>query len=487
MRVGWFFSGRVLIVVLCGMCAGCVHVEKERAELPALAVPLDFSAGTKLDAAEPGDLKKWLEELGTPGLEELVEEALEENPDFRNVLHRMEATRAEARIAGADLWPGLNASASASRRRVNSLAAGLQVDGVTVNSFDPGFGTSWELDLWGRLRDTRTAALNELAAAGYDVESARLSLAGQVAKAWFSLVETRLQLELARGRLEVFESNERLVESQFERGLSSALDYRLIRSQTRIARAAVARQETVREGQIRQFEVVLGRYPARELEVGGTLPSVSGEVPAGIPSSLLERRPDLRAAEARFEAAVRRLEASVKLRLPQFTLTGSAGTSSMELDNVLDTDFRVWSLAGGLTQPIFQGGAIEGGIERAEAFLDEASEAYRKAALTAFEEVETALASSRLIEEERVHLEAVVEETTAAEDLAWDRYQRGLVDVITVLESQRRAFDAESNLLSLRNLELQNRIDLYLALGGFYNVAEDPPAMAAVRTTEESN
>ena len=486
MRLRGMLYGGAVVLVLAGMGAGCSHIDEAVDDLPEMEIPATYEAA-EAGADEPEALREWLATLGSPELLLLVDEALEKNPDFRNVINRMEAARAEARIAGADLWPSLNASANASRRRVNSLAAGLQVDGVTVNSFDPGFGARWELDLWGRLRDSRAAAAGELEAAGYDVEAARLSLAAQVAKAWFSLLETRQQLELARNRLEVFESNERLIETQFERGLSSALDYRLIRSQTRSARAVVTQQEAALEGQIRQFEVVLGRYPGRELEIAGVLPALSGAVPAGLPSALLERRPDLRAAEARFQSAVRRLKASVKLRLPQITLTGTAGTSSTELDNVLDTDFRVWSLAGGLVQPIFQGGSIEGGIARSEAFLDQASESYRKAALTAFEEVETALANSRLIEEQRGHLEAVVEETTAAEELAWDRYQRGLVDVITVLESQRRAFDAESNLLSLKNLELQNRIDLYLALGGTFETEGDPRAMAGVHSPEELN
>jgi NodT family efflux transporter outer membrane factor (OMF) lipoprotein len=353
---------------------------------------------------------------------------------------------------------------------------------VTFNSYDPSFGASWELDVWGRLRDTRNAAGGEFRAATYDYESARLSLAAQVTKSWFAIVETSAQLELSRNRLRTFESNERLIQTQFERGLTSALDYRLSRSQTRTARATVTQQEATLESQIRQFEVVLGRYPAKELETQSELPEIQTPIPSGLPSELLERRPDLLAAEERFYAAAERLNASVKLRLPQFALTGNLGTSSNELDDVLDTDFRVWGVVGNITQPIFQGGAIEGGIERSEALLDQAGESYRRSALTAFQEVETALANTRFIAQQKLNLEEVVEETVAAEALAWDRYQRGLVDVVTVLEAQRRAFDAQANFLSILNLELQNRIDLYLALGGPFEEEATPVEIAALPT-----
>lgn len=408
----------------------------------------------------------WLEEFDDPQLRSLTEAAFLHNPDLGIAWSRLEQARAEAKIAGADLWPSLAFSGNATRRRINTIGGGIQVGSTTVSSYDPVFSSSWEVDLWGRIRDGRKAAVREFEASTFELEGARLSLAAQVAKAWYALLETREQLTLSMERLKTFESNERLIETQYERGLTNALDYRLIRSQTRSARGLVEQQQATLDSQIRQLETVLGSYPGRELRVLGALPEITTPVATGLPSDLLERRPDIQAAQRRLEAAARRHQASVKLRYPQVNLSATGGTSSNQWDDLADSDFRVWSLVGGLTAPLFQGGRIEGSIAQAEAVLDQVGENVRKQILNAFREVETALAAERYLKTQRNHLESVVEETLAAESLAWDRYRRGLVDVVTVLETQRRAFDAQSNLLSIHGAQIQNRIDLYLALGG---------------------
>jgi len=444
---------------------GCqVFSSKEPAQSPVSA-PDQFQAVGN-DALKEAVPSPWLEEFNDPQLRTLIEAAFRNNPDLRVAWSRMEQARAEAKIAGADLWPSLAISGNASRRRINTIGGGIQVGSTTVSSYDPVFSSSWEVDLWGRIRDGRKAAVREFEASTFELEGARLSLAAQVAKAWYALLETQEQLALSQERLKTFESNERLIETQYERGLTNALDYRLIRSQTRSARGLVEQQQATLDSQIRQLETVLGNYPGSALEVAGSLPEITTPVAVGLPSDLLQRRPDIQAAQQRLDAAARRYQASVKLRYPQINLSATGGTSSNEWDELADSDFRVWSLVGGLTAPLFQGGRIEGSIAQAEAALDQVGENVRKQILNAFREVETALANERFLETQRNHLESVVEETTAAETLAWDRYGRGLVDVVTVLETQRRAFDAQSNLLSIRGAQIQNRIDLYLALGG---------------------
>lgn len=454
------------------LLGGCQIFSPREAPVAEVPVPEMYEATSVAEAEESAPLP-WLEIFEDEALESLVREALEYNPDLRTALSRMERARAEARIAGADLWPSLNVSGTASRRRINTIGGGIQVNSTTVSSYDPVFSSSWEIDLWGRIRNGRQAAVNEFEASAFDWKGARLSLAAQVAKAWYSLLETQAQLDLSRERLKTFESNERLIESQYERGLTKALDYRLIRSQTRSARALVEQQQATLDTRIRQFETVLGRYPDRELQSTGSLPEIRQSVPVGIPSALLERRPDIQASKLRFEAAAHRYQAAVKLRFPQVNLSASGGTSSSEWDDIGNSDFRVWSLVGGLTQPLFQGGRIEGSIDQAEAALDQVGENYRKQILSAFREVETALANEHYLQEQQGHLESVVEETVAAETLAWALYRRGLVDVVTVLETQRRAFDAQSNFLSIQNARIQNRIDLHLALGGPLTEAEE--------------
>lgn len=449
------------LLVILGL-AGCRTFSGAETAAPDLPVPGVYAAaGTGLRG--PGGAVR----EDDPVLRELLREALEQNRDLRQAASRVQAAEAEARIAGADRWPSLGIGGTASRRRLNQIGGGFQVGSVTVSNYDSLLSSNWELDLWGRLADVGRAAALDADAAHRDYEAARLSLSGQVARLWYAMAEAAEQLALAERRLATFESNETLVQRRFERGLADALDLRLIRSQTRSAGSAVEEARASLDAGIRRLEILLGRYPGRELAVRSGLPELGPRPEPGLPSELLRQRPDLRSAEDRLLAAGYRHAAADKLRFPQFSLTAAGGTSSSELRELSNPDFRVWTLVGNLSQPVFQGGRITGSRARAEAQWESAAAAYERAVLEAFREVETALAAESFLHERRAQLEAVVAESVAAEDLAWDRYERGLVEVVTVLEAQRRAFEAQAGLLSIRNALIQNRIDLLLALGLF--------------------
>jgi outer membrane protein TolC len=200
--------------------------------------------------------------------------------------------------------------------------------------------------------------------------------------------------------------------------------------------------------------------------VGESLPALDTSVPAGVPSDLLLRRPDLVSAEQRVASADYRLAESKRALLPSISLTARYGRASAELEDILKDSFDVWSLAGNLVAPVFQGGRLRANVDRADARLSEALATYQGTALTAFREVEAALVGEELLKEQLAAVETSAEESVGAQELAEERYERGLVDIITVLESQRRAFTARSNMLSVKNQLLQNRIALYLALGG---------------------
>ena len=240
-------------------------------------------------------------------------------------------------------------------------------------------------------------------------------------------------------------------------------------------------QSSASEGSARiEVEVASGHDP-RELRdevksrvaLTSALPTLAATVPAGLPAQLLERRPDVLAAQNKYLASHRRVNAARKDRLPQIKLTASAGTSSDELKDVLDINNNIWSLAANLTRPILDGGKIKSQIERAEAQREEARYLYVQTALQAFAEVETTLAAEQFLVRQETALRAAVTEAGGAQALALEDYQAGLADIVTVLESQRRMFDAKRSLLELQNLRLQNRIDLYLALGGEF--AEPEP------------
>jgi outer membrane protein TolC len=185
-----------------------------------------------------------------------------------------------------------------------------------------------------------------------------------------------------------------------------------------------------------------------------------------LPAQLLQRRPDLIAAERQLAAAEREQDAAQKDLLPQISLTAAGGTASQLFENLLDGDFSVWSLASNLTQPIFQGGRIRATIDRSTAVREQAAAQYRDTALRAFYEVESTLAAEQFLRVEQSKLTLAAEEATATETLAWRRYRNGTGDFLSALDAQRTADTARSRLLSVANLLLQNRIDLYLALGG---------------------
>ena len=217
------------------------------------------------------------------------------------------------------------------------------------------------------------------------------------------------------------------------------------------------------------MEVLLGLYPGRNLVFPEQLIATPVEIPAGLPAELVSRRPDLVAAERRLTASQQRLKGARAALYPRLSLTASGGTSSSGLTDLVDGNFSVWSLAGNLVAPLFQGGRLRAGVDLAAAGIDENLAGYIGAALRAYSEVESTLAAEEFLAERVSALEKATEQSRAATKLAFDRYRNGLEGYITVLDSQRRTFEAESAWIAGRRERLDNRVDLYLALGGGFN------------------
>ncbi len=229
----------------------------------------------------------------------------------------------------------------------------------------------------------------------------------------------------------------------------------------------------LRDEEVRRLEVMMGHYPSYQIVLASELPIIVQSVPSGLPVELLKRRPDIRAAESRLAAADNRVKVSKKNKLPALRLTASGGTSTNELTEILNTEFKTWGLFGNLIQPLIQGGRIAANINRSQAIRAQTLADYEQIVLKAFREVESTLAAEVYLKEQEAALGDGALEALEAERLAWNQYQKGLIDVVTVLESQRRAFDSKRQLLQISNQRLQNRINLYLALGGdFGQLAE---------------
>ncbi|MDP0495943.1 MAG: efflux transporter outer membrane subunit [Verrucomicrobiota bacterium JB024] len=423
----------------------------------------------------------WLADIDDPALTALVEEAIAKNYDLQATAARLQIAEANAAIAGAVQWPQLNAAFGGARQKGNFSSSGLGGTGLGgssyyANNYQAGLDLSWEIDVWGRVRDGASAALADAQAAAATYQGARLSLAAQTAKAWFNAIEAQLQVELAQETFKSFTDTAEVIQRRYERGVSPALDLRLARAQAASAGANLEYRLQARDIAVRQLEVLLGRYPANELKLAAILPVINKPVPVGLPSELLERRPDLVVAERNLAASGKRVSEARKAMLPAISLTGSYGYSSSQLGELLTGNFSVWSLAGNAVQPIFQGRKISANIERTKAIAVQRLAEYGQTALDAFAEVENALQSEAYLVRRVESLQTAATENTGAENSAWSRYQRGLTDIITVLESQRRAFTSKSDLLATRNQRLQNRINLYLALGGDFDIRPAPEA-----------
>ncbi len=453
---------------LLALSASCVHSPPRKAVETDLAVPPRWSAETA-DSRPIGDA--WWSDLGNEQLTALIGEAWRRSPDLHLALARLDAAAAEARIAGAELWPGLEADLDAARRQQNFI--GLPIPGSSAGvltsrstSYGVSLNTFWELDLWGRIRSGKRAARAELEANEEELRGAYLSLAAQTAKAWLAAAEAEQQVELAGQTARNYDETAEKVRSRYERGLRSPLDVRLALSSLSNAEALLRERRLQRARAVRQLEILAGRYPAGDLGVSAEFPELSAGVPAGLPSELLLRRPDLAAAERRFASSQARVKEARAALFPRLSLTAGGGTSTSELEDLVSSDFTVWSWAVNLAQPIFQGGRLRAGVDLAKARSRQAAAQYAGELLRAFAEVETALAGEQWLREREEQVRDAATQATAAQGLAEDRYASGLEDFVTVLEAQRRALEAESELIRVRRARLDNRVDLHLALGG---------------------
>lgn len=448
-----------LLLVLLSGCSTLSKPQPESIPKPSSVskIPAKWQASYHAANAQP---QYWLHDFQTTELPKLVNKALAYNHDLGVMRTRMDAARAQSAIVSGSRLPNASISADASRRGSNNHSG---------SSFNIGASVSWEADLWGRLGNDVKASVITAQAAQSDYRSAQLALAASVARNWFVVIENKMQLLLAKRTENNFRQSLGVIEDRYKSGLTSALDVRLLRSSLASSRNTVAARKRGLDGSIRTLEVLLGDYPKASLKTTQTLPRLSAKIPAGLPSQLLARRPDLVAAELRLSAAGERLESAKKNRLPSIRLTGSTGTSSTQLKDLLNWDSLVWNLLSGISQPFLQGKRLsaEEALKRAQ--HKEAWFVYAQSVLNALSEVETGLAADIHFAEQERSLQLAVKEATLSFNLATDRYTSGLENITTLLDTQRRLFTAESTLLQTRLARLDSRVQLYLALGGDFH------------------
>jgi NodT family efflux transporter outer membrane factor (OMF) lipoprotein len=475
------------VVLALLLIVGCVSPPKQRN--PEVVPAPEAWTGAEVPTAEPED--EWWTTFDDPQLDRLIGIAEEQNRDLQAAVARVDRAAAEARIAGADLKPSVGVALGGARQKQNFI--GLPIPGAeddvlstTFTQLGLSLDVSWEVDLWGRVRAGARAALADFKATEADLRGARLSIAGQTAKLWFSLADLQQQALLASDSATSFRAVADQVRLRYEQGLRPPLDLRLALSNLAAAEALLAIRLEQLDRTTRQLEVLLGRYPSGRLLDEfpiDAFPHLPGPPPAGLPAEVVSRRPDLIAAERRLAASDQRVLQARRSLYPRLSLTASGGTASAELGDLLSGDFSVWSLVANLTQPIFQGGRLRAGVDLAEAVGDEALARYAGSVLRAYSEVESALAAEQRIAEQETHLAEEARQLIKAQELAEDRYRSGVGGYLAVLESQTRAVVAQSNLLTTQRARLTNRVDLHLALGGGFEAPPVDTARAQVEHT----
>lgn len=466
--------------------AGCATVDKPLLDRQLPDPPVAWSAAADVGGAPEAD---WVASFGDARLEALVAEAMARNNTVLQAATALDAARAQARIVFATLLPAATASPRASRSAiVTEPSVQAQTGGgggpvasrrIYINNYSLGAQASWEIDLWGRLRDTARAARRDAGATEADYLGRRLSIAGAVAQSWFQLIQARQQRELSERDVAARRRNVELIQRRFEGGVATALDFRLARSALGTSEAQLALDQRVEGESARQLEVLLGRYPKAEIEAAATLPDLPTLARAGAPGDLLARRPDVLAAELRMEAAGLRARAARKEFLPRLTLSSAISTSGPDLSDLVDPDRLAGNIAAGLFQPLFQGGQILANSRRTRANAEAALFAYVQTALVAWQDAEDAIAAEGLLAERETALKLAFEEAVAAEDITQRRYLAGASSIFDLLNAQTRRIGNEQAYILARQQRLANRVQLYLAIGGAFEAAAPSNAGAS--------
>ena len=422
--------------------------------MPNVAVPETWRAG-----GGPGAVVvQWAAGFRDEQLVVAIREAVGNNPDMRVAAERVEQASLYAKLAGAKLYPSVDVLARGGTK-LSGDNSGMQGALLTM---------SWELDLWGRVRSARAAATFDARAAIADYEFARQSMAAAVAKNWFLATEAGLQAELARETIRQGEELVRLAEARSRIGVGNDEDVYIARASVGSYRDVVRQIELGREQAIRGLELLMGHYPAAAAVVTPTLPAQPDAIPAGLPSELLERRPDLVAAERRVAAAFHRVGEAKAARLPAIALTSGVSAISSELFVLKDHSNPVWNLGANLLAPIYKGGALKTNVEIKTSEQKMAIAAYASVGLRAFGEVENALASEIAAREREGILTQTLADNQRAYDIVQTQFRVGTTDMRFVTQRQLTVNATQSALIRMQAEQRVQRVNLYLALGGSY-------------------
>ncbi len=443
-----------LFALLC--VSGCASVSPAPDDLATrhVAAPSSFAESQRGEGVTSEEVDSgWLPSFQDPVLEGLIREAWANNPDLYAAAARFDEAKASLRVASSYLAPQVDANAGASYTNHN---------GSSDNSdFSIGAGVSWEIDLWGRLRSDKAAARSVADSAGLDYLQARHSLASAVAQSYYAIVTAKQQLKIDEDLLAAERFTEKRTSERVNAGLGTSLDEDLAISNVRLAQASVNQDLAALRAAQRSLELLLGRYPSAELDTAmQTLPELSAEpVAVGVPTDLLERRPDVRSAEQQVNAAYYSVQSANAAKLPSLMLSADA-------TQYFDPSEFISSVVASILAPIYEGGRLDAQAQEADAQQRQALGQFASIALNAFNEVETALSNERSLRQRELDVSEASRRLSKASEVAISRYDQGLMSILDLQQVRSADFSTRSLLLGVRYERIRQRLNLYLALGG---------------------
>lgn len=456
------------------LLSGCIvsRVDPEKPELP-LPAALPAQPQTVADLPTP-----WWSVFSDPTLDKLIDEALANNPDVAVAAARVAEARAGVRIVDSDRYPSVDLEANTTRSR-ESLGVSQFEDMDQPRTIYTVRGVvGYELDLWGRYARASESARAQLLNTEYGREAAKLSLTGEVARGYFGLITAAEQLARGRDTLGTREESVRLERLRLDAGESDEFTFKRAEAEAESTRKSVFQLELEVAERTNALGLLLGRSPKDLVDAaisvqGAALPSPA-VLPAALPSAILERRPDIGAAEASLNASAADIGVARAMIFPSISLTGAFGSASPELRDLFTTPNEAWSAGAGLLQSVFQGGNWRANVQRTKAIREQRKAEYARTVQTAFRDVLDALQGQSLIASVRAANSAQVDALARATQLAELRYNQGDIAYLELLDVRRSLYQAQIELLATQRDALVNAVDLALAVGGSLGEGAEP-------------
>lgn len=459
----------VFAILLCGCAVGPDFQRPETALPVQWTGPGEPTATHTGAVADESRLARWWTVFNDPTLNSLVERAAAANPDLKLAEARIRQARAARAVTAGGLGPTLDASGSYRRTGSGADNAGGRTLTVADDQYQAGFDAGWEIDIFGGRRRSLEAADADLSAALESRHDTQVSVMAEVARDYIQLRAYQQQIAITRQNLAAQQHSGRLTRERFQGGFVSGLDVANAEALTATTASRIPLLESSARQTIYSLSVLIGQAPAAltaELSPEDAIPAGPPQVPAGVPSDLLRRRPDIRLAEARIQAATARIGVATADLYPKFTISGSAGYQSADLGSLFDASNYVWSFGPSALWRLFESGRLKAGVRVQEALQEQEVISYRQTVLKALQEVENALVASSKEQAHREALVAAVAANRKAASLAEQLYTEGLTDFINVLQARLSLFNTENALVQSTAALSTNLVALYKALGG---------------------